>query len=69
MMVVTGVFLGAALSVWLSKFVAKLLFGLPPRDARTLVLAAVVLAITGLLAGWLPARRAARLDPTAVLRE
>jgi len=69
MMVVTGVFLGAALSVWLSKFVAKLLFGLPPRDVRTLVLAAVVLAVTGLLAGWLPARRAARLDPTAVLRE
>jgi ABC-type antimicrobial peptide transport system permease subunit len=57
------------LSVWLSKFVEKLLFGLPPRDAVTLALAASVLLVTGILAGWLPARRAARLDPTAVLRE
>jgi predicted permease len=69
LMVAAGVLLGAGLSVWLSKFVEKLLFGLPPRDPRTLVLAAVVLAVTGFLAGWLPARRAARLDPTAVLRE
>jgi putative ABC transport system permease protein len=68
-MVVAGIALGAGLSLWLSKFVATLLFGLPPRDLRTLVIAATVLTITGVIAGWLPARRAARLDPTAILRE
>jgi putative ABC transport system permease protein len=68
-MVLAGVVLGAALSLWLSKFVATLVFGLPPRDVRTLVLAALVLTITGVAAGWLPARRASRLDPTAILRE
>jgi putative ABC transport system permease protein len=68
-MVLIGVAAGVGLSLWLSKFVATLLFGLPPRDIRTLVVAAAVLTVTGLIAGWLPARRAARLDPTAVLRE
>jgi predicted permease len=68
-MVLVGVALGAGLSVWLSKFVEKLLFGLPPRDAMTLALAASVLLVTGILAGWLPARRAARLNPTTILRE
>lgn len=68
-MVMIGVAAGVGLSLWLSKFVTTLLFGLPPRDLRTLVIAAVVLTVTGLIAGWLPARRAARLDPTAVLRE
>jgi putative ABC transport system permease protein len=68
-MVLIGVAAGVWLSLWLSKFVTTLLFGLPPRDINTLVWAAAVLTVTGLLAGWLPARRAARMDPTAVLRE
>jgi len=68
-MVLAGVALGAGLSVWVSRFVEKLLFGLPPRDVATFVAAAAVLIATGILAGWLPARRASRLDPTAVLRE
>jgi putative ABC transport system permease protein len=68
-MVLAGVAVGAALSVWLSKFVQTLIFGLPPRDVKTLILSAAVLTLTGIIAGWLPARRASRLDPTAVLRE
>lgn len=67
--VFAGIALGVALSWWLSTLVATLLFGLPPRDISTIILASAILAITGLVAGWLPARRAARLDPTAVLRE
>jgi ABC-type antimicrobial peptide transport system permease subunit len=35
----------------------------------TLVAASGVLAVIGLLAGWLPARRASRIDPARVLRE
>jgi predicted permease len=68
-LVLLGVATGAALSFWASRFVATLLYGLEPRDPATFVGAAVMLCAIGLLAGWLPARRAARIDPTVVLRE
>jgi len=42
--------------------------GLEPRDPATLVGATAVLATVGALAAWLPARRASRIDPAAVLR-
>ena len=68
-LVVIGVTAGAALSFWASRFVATLLYGLEPRDPTTFIGAALLLGAIGLVAGWLPARRAARIDPTAVLRE
>ncbi len=52
-----------------ARFVGTLLYGLQPRDPFTLAAAAAVLASVGALAGWLPARRAARIDPMEVLRE
>jgi predicted permease len=64
-----GVIAGGAASLWASKFVATLLYGLQPRDPVTLVGAALVLSLIGALAGWIPARRAARIDPARVLRE
>ncbi len=64
-----GVAAGVGLSLWATHFVSSLLYGLAPRDSRTLVGAVVVLATIGALAGWLPARRAARIDPARVLRE
>ena len=64
-----GVVVGAGVSWWAGKYVESLLYGLEPRDPATLIGAAALLAIVGLAAGWLPARRAARLDPTIVLRE
>jgi predicted permease len=64
-----GVVAGVAVSVWLSRFVAAMLYGLEPRDPMTLVTAAVTLGAVGTLAGWLPASRAARIDPADVLRE
>ena len=57
------------MSLWASRFVSPLLFGLPPRDPVTLVAAIVLLGTIGVLAGWLPARRASRIDPARVLRE
>jgi ABC-type antimicrobial peptide transport system permease subunit len=64
-----GVVAGTALSIWAGKFVAYLLYGLKPHDPVTLASAAGLLALVGVLAGWLPARRAARSDPRVVLRE
>ncbi|MBZ5559332.1 MAG: ABC transporter permease [Acidobacteriia bacterium] len=64
-----GVIVGAGVSVWASKFVATLLYGLEPRDPATLVGSAITLAAVGALAGWLPARRASRIDPAEVLRD
>jgi putative ABC transport system permease protein len=64
-----GVLVGGGVSLWASKFVASLLYGLEPRDPATLIGAAVTLAGVGVVAGWLPAWRASRIDPAEVLRE
>ena len=69
LLVGAGVLLGAGVSVWASRFVSTLLYGLQPRDPATLVLAALVLSLIGAMAGWIPARRAARIDPARVLRD
>jgi len=68
-LVLLGVAVGAALSFYVSRFVASLVFGLEPRDPSTFIGAAVMLAAVGALAAWLPARRASRIDPIEVLRE
>jgi len=64
-----GMLLGIALSWWTVRLFEKLLFGLQPRDPLTFALAAGILLAAGLAAGWLPARRAARIDPVRALRE
>ena len=64
-----GIVVGAGLSPWGSQFVSPLLYGLEPRDPATLVASAGVLAAVGAIAGWLPARRASRIDPAEVLRD
>jgi ABC-type antimicrobial peptide transport system permease subunit len=64
-----GAVAGAAASLWLSRYVAPLLYGLEPRDPGTLIGAVLVLVAVGLAAGALPATRAAGIDPAAVLRE
>ncbi|MGH7488090.1 MAG: FtsX-like permease family protein, partial [bacterium] len=69
LLVGVGVLAGAGLSVWVSTFLASLLYGLEPRDPATLVGSAVALAAVAALAGWLPAWRASRIDPAEVLRE
>ena len=60
---------GMVASLWASRFVRTLLYGLEPNDPATFVMAAVTLATIGAIAAWLPARSAARIDPSAVLRE
>jgi predicted permease len=70
-LVAIGLAAGLLLSFWAARFVAgsSLVYGLQPRDPATFAGAAVVLAAIGTLAGYLPARRASRIDPARVLRE
>jgi putative ABC transport system permease protein len=68
-LIAIGIIAGAAASLWASRFVSPLLFGLQPRDPLTLAAAIVLLAAIGVLAGWLPARRASRIDPARILGE
>jgi hypothetical protein len=63
-----GVIIGVAGAIGAGRFLSSLLFGVPPYDALILAIAAVALFSTGLLANWIPARRAARVDPMVSLR-
>jgi predicted permease len=68
-LVTLGIVGGGVMSLWASRFVASLLYGLEARDLGTLAGSAAVLTIVAAFAGWLPARRASRIDPAEVLRE
>jgi putative ABC transport system permease protein len=68
-LVALGVVAGAGVSLWASRFVSPLLYGLSPNDPATFVAASVVLIATAALAAWLPARRATQVDPATVLRD
>jgi putative ABC transport system permease protein len=69
LLVVVGVVTGAVVSVWASRFVASLLYGIESRDASTVAGAALVLAFVAGAAGGVPAYRASRLDAADVLRQ
>ena len=64
-----GVIVGVALAVAAARTARALLFGLKPGDPSTLVMSVVALAAVAMLASYLPALRAARLEPTEALRE
>jgi ABC-type antimicrobial peptide transport system permease subunit len=63
-----GIALGVALALSSTRLIASLLFGLTPTDVTTLCSATLVMATVALLAGYLPARRASRVDPMVALR-
>ena len=65
----SGVGLGLISAMWAARFVETMLFRIEPRDALTFGSAAMLLMSVGALAAWLPAHRAARLDPATVLHE
>jgi predicted permease len=67
-LVAIGSVVGAAAALGLARFVESLMFGLRPRDPATVAAAVALLLLIGLAAGYLPARRAARIDPLVALR-
>jgi ABC-type antimicrobial peptide transport system permease subunit len=63
-----GLVIGLVGSFALTRLISKLLFGVAPTDPVTFVSVSVILLGIGVLASWLPARRATRIDPIAALR-
>jgi len=55
-------------AIFAARFISSQLFGLSPGDPMTLALAAAVLIVVAILAGYLPARRATKVDPLVALR-
>jgi putative ABC transport system permease protein len=64
-----GVLLGIAASLVAGRLIASLLYGIQPNDPVQLIGAAIGLASVAAIAAYLPARRAARIDPMTALRE
>ena len=68
LLTVIGIGIGVPGALGLSRFVRSQLYGIEPSDPVTLLLAATTLAAVGLFAGYLPARRAAGVQPVRALR-
>jgi predicted permease len=67
-LVVLGLVIGVPAALLAAKFISSQLFGLKPADPVALIGAAVVLTLVALLAGYVPARRASRVNPLNALR-
>jgi len=67
-LVAIGVVVGLGIAVAASRLVAALLFGLSPIDGLTMLLAVGTMTLISAIAGYIPARRASRVDPLLALR-
>ncbi len=63
-----GVAVGLAGACWLTRLLASFLFGVKPWDPMAFVATPLLLSMIALLAVWIPARRATRVDPMTALR-
>jgi ABC-type antimicrobial peptide transport system permease subunit len=62
-----GVLIGLIAGLVAARSLSAVLYGVPPTDPLSLATAAIVLALTGMAACYVPARRAARIDPARTL--
>ena len=69
MPVIVGVGLGLAGAIWLSRFIQTMLFQVSPIDAASLLAVAALFLSVALVACFVPAWRASRIDPMAALRQ
>ena len=67
-LVTIGAALGTLASLGANRYIAGQLFGVTPRDPVAIVVALSVLAIVTMVAGYMPARHASRIDPVKALR-
>jgi ABC-type antimicrobial peptide transport system permease subunit len=68
MIVLVGIALGLPLAWVGTRLLASFLYGLTPTDPSAIMIATSLLILVALLAGYLPARRATRVDPMVALR-
>jgi predicted permease len=68
LVVVIGIVIGLVGAVAITRLIESMLFGLAPNDPITITSAALLMITVGSIAGYLPARRAARVDPMVALR-
>ena len=66
---IVGLTLGLALAVGLTRFIAGLLYGISATDPLTVIAVVVLLGAMALLACYLPAHRAMRVNPVSAIRE
>jgi ABC-type antimicrobial peptide transport system permease subunit len=67
-LILPGLATGILGALFLTRVIRGLLFGVGPLDGPTLALVCLVFAAVGAIASWLPARRAARVDPIIAMR-
>ena len=65
---IVGIAVGVVVAASLTRLMESLLFGLRPNDPLTFALVALLLGFVALLACWIPARRATKVDPMVALR-
>jgi ABC-type antimicrobial peptide transport system permease subunit len=66
--VAVGILAGLAIAYWAAEFAQALVHQVDARDPWTMAIVSAVLVVTAAGAAWLPARRAARVDPIVTLR-
>lgn len=68
LLVLSGIVIGLPAALFATRLTEGLLFGLTPNDSLTMGLATLLMILIAALAGYLPTRRAARLEPLKALR-